>query len=415
MSEPTRRDILRKSGVGVTTVTLIGASVLSPREARARGKGFEKLSPQTGALLERFGEDLAPGAGEAGVAHYIDAQLAKPPADSLLMIRYLDIPPPHLPFYEAGMAALDGFARQRHGRGYARLNEEKRTALIREISFKTPEGWQGPQATVEFLRQMQSQSFDLALQIHGSGIYINPFLTLMGGRQQAGFYLPGQYCPDADFFMPYPQQLSEVERLLRLMTFLGLPDQGTQLEFPLNDIEYQNSLRLLEAHSLTAQQYVCLHPGASSGDRRWDPAEFAQVARQVAAQGYRIVLTGTAAERDLANQVIAKLGVWGRLRPVNLAGRTCLGSLAVLLQHSALLICNDTGISHLAVALAVPSVVVFSNSEVRRWAPSNTARHRVIDSRQAKAATTPKALSAALELLHRQPTAAVMEGICHAQ
>lgn len=278
-----------------------------------------------------------------------------------------------------------------------------------------PEGWQGPQATVEFLQQMQGQSFDLALQMHGSGIYINPFLTLMGGRQLAGFYLPGQYCPNAHNFMPYPQQLSEVERLLQLMTFLGLPEQGAQLEFPLNDIEQQAGLRLLEAHSLTDRKYVCLHPGASSGDRRWDPAEFAQVARQVAAQGYRIVLTGTAAERDLATQVIAKLGLAGRLRPVNLTGRTCLGSLAVLLRHSALLICNDTGISHLAAALEVPSVVVFSNSEVKRWAPRNTMRHRVIDSRQAKAATTPRALSAALELLHLPPTSVVMEGICHAQ
>lgn len=105
-----------------------------------------------------------------------------------------------------------------------------------------PEGWQGPQATVEFLRQMQSQSFDLALQIHGSGICINPFLTLIGGRQQAGFYLPGQYCPDAELFMPYPQQLSEIRRLLGLMTFLGLPEQGAQLEFPLNDIEQQSAL-----------------------------------------------------------------------------------------------------------------------------------------------------------------------------
>lgn len=144
MSELTRRDILRNSGAGVTTVTLIGASVLSPREARAKGKPFEKLSPRTAALLERFGDDLAPGAGEAGVSHYVDAQLAKPPADSLLMIRYLDIPPPHLPFYEGGLTALDGFARNRHGRGYDELDDETRTAMIREISFKTPKGWQGP-------------------------------------------------------------------------------------------------------------------------------------------------------------------------------------------------------------------------------------------------------------------------------
>lgn len=276
-----------------------------------------------------------------------------------------------------------------------------------------PEGWQGPQATVEFLQQLQAQPYDLTLQIHGSGIYINPFLTLMGGRQQAGFYVPGQYCPDVRYFMPYPQRVSEGERLLGLMTFLGLPERGTQLEFPLHESDLQAGMQLLKTHALADQRYVCLHPGASSRERRWDPAEFAQVARQVSAQGYRIVLTGTAAERDLASQVIAKLETAARLRPVNLAGCTGLGSLAVLLQHSALLICNDTGISHLAAALAVPSVVIFSNSEVQRWAPNNISRHRIVDSRQAKAATASQALAAALELLHRQPMSVAREEICH--
>lgn len=280
-----------------------------------------------------------------------------------------------------------------------------------------PEGWQGAEATVEFLQFVQTLSFDLTLQIHGSGIYINPFLTLMGGQLRAGFYLPGQFCPDADFFIPYPQTLPEVERLLQLMTFLGLPDQGTALEFPLNADEYQAGLRLLDAHSLTPGEYVCLHPGASSRDRCWEPTEFARVAQQISAKGYRIVLTGTGGERDLADQVIAQLEISGQRRPVNLAGRTCLGGLAVLLQHSALLICNDTGISHLAAALEVPSVVVFSNSEVQRWAPGDSRRHRVIDRRQAQAATAPTVLAAALDLLHLQPvsTQVTEEAICHAR
>lgn len=262
-----------------------------------------------------------------------------------------------------------------------------------------PEGWHSPKATLEGLSQLQGQAYDLTLQTHGSGNYINPFLTLLGGRLQAGFYLPGQYCPDAQYFLPYPVEVSEVERLMQLMTFLGLPEQGRDLEFVLSNQERQAGLQLLQRHGLIPGQYICLHPGASSRDRQWSISGFITVARQLAAQGYPIVLTGTAAERSLTNDVAA--AVDGCV--VNLAGCTALGAIAALLQQAALLVCNDTGISHLAAALAVPSVIVFSNSDRTRWAPLDQARHRIVDSRERKTATAEQVLQQTWELLSPSP------------
>jgi ADP-heptose:LPS heptosyltransferase len=277
-----------------------------------------------------------------------------------------------------------------------------------------PEGWQGPRATVDFCRQVQDQAYDLILQIHGSGNAINPFLTLLGGRHQAGFYQPGQYHPDSSYFLPYPNQGSEADRLLALMTFLGCPEQGRDLEFPIHEAEYQRGLQLLDAHSLLPGQYLCLHAGASSDDRRWSWVGFTQVAQQLASQGHRIVLTGTPAERDLAHQILIRLNQPGTPLPVNLAGRTSLGALAVLLRHSALLISNDTGVSHLAAALKVPSVVVFTNSDLQRWAPHNATLHPPIDSRE----TGPTTVAAVLAQAHQRlqphgPNPSPLE-VCHA-
>lgn len=266
-----------------------------------------------------------------------------------------------------------------------------------------PEGWQSAQVTVNFLQQIQGQPVDLALQLHGNGTVINPFLTLLGTRQQAGFYLPGQYCPDRRYFMPYPQEGAEVDRLLQLMAFLGIPQTNRDLEFPVHDEEYQMGWRLLESHSLEAGQYICLHPGASTEDRRWSTAKFALVAQQLAHQGHPIVLTGTAAEQDLTQQVSVAIHRSGHPLPVNLAGRTSLGTLSVLLRHAALLVCNDTGISHLAASLKTPSVVVFSNSEVERWAPTDRVRHRIVDVRQTGSRTLTTVLEQAADLLQDQP------------
>lgn len=264
-----------------------------------------------------------------------------------------------------------------------------------------PEGWQSARKTIEFLQQAQTLNFDLTVQMHGSGIYINPFLTLLGGKQQAGFYLPGQFCPDDRYFLPYPEGVSEIDRLLKLVTFLGMPHRGSKLEFPLKDEERKAGFSLMETHSLEPGRYVCVHPGASCGDRCWPLAKFAQVARWFSERGYPIVVTGSLAERDLAHQLIDILPTSPRFQPINLAGATRLSHLAVLLQHSALLICNDTGVSHLAAALQVPSVIVFSNSDVQRWAPGDRALHCVVDCRQTQTDTAAQVIAQAQDLLQR--------------
>src|SRR5207302_232534 len=88
----------------------------------------------------------------------------------------------------------------------------------------------------------------------------------------------------------------------------------------------------------------------------------------------RVVLTGSADERDLANVVSRAMDE----PSINAAGRTDMGMLAALLSRARLVVCNDTGISHLAAALRVPRVIAGLGSDLNRWAPGNQRRHRVV-------------------------------------
>lgn len=231
---------------------------------------------------------------------------------------------------------------------------------------------------VTFLSHAQQLQFDFALQMHGNGSITNSFTVLLGAKHTAGFFPKGQFCPDSQYFLPYPEGEPEIRRHLRLMEFLGIPPQGEHLEFPLITADWQNWQSLASKYSLRQGSYICIHPGASTRDRCWSPQRFAIVADAIATQGLQVVLTGTAGEADITRAVAEAM----RNPAINLAGHTSLGAIAVLLKQSRLLVCNDTGVSHLADALAVNSVVIFSNSDSKRWAPLDRQRHRVVESRE---------------------------------
>ena len=61
---------------------------------------------------------------------------------------------------------------------------------------------------------------------------------------------------------------------------------------------------------------------------------------------------------------------------IDLAGQTSIGVTGALLTGAKLLVCNDTGVSHVADALKVPSVVIYLASSPERWAPLDRERHR---------------------------------------
>ncbi len=255
--------------------------------------------------------------------------------------------------------------------------------------------------TAQFFAKTYRRHFDLAIQMQGSGNISNALIVLLGAKQTAGFYIPGEYCPDESRYLIYPDHKPEIWRHLGLMSFLGIPPQGDYLEFPIQPSD-QTEFEQLKARKEGIQgEYIILHPGASSPDKCWAPEKFALLGDELAQMGYRVLITGSEGEKDLAAAVGAKM----RAPAIDLAGETSLGALGVLIQNARLLVCNDTGVSHIAAALRVPSVVLFINSEHHRWAPLNRDLHRAIT--HAAYATPEDVLPEAQALLQKGPVYAV--------
>ena len=223
-----------------------------------------------------------------------------------------------------------------------------------------------------FLDAARARRFDLALQLHGSGPQSTAFTLQLGAARAAGFYPPEALPPKSGVWAAYPQHGHEIHRCLRVVELAGVPARGRALEFPLTAADRAALARLPGVPALRPGGYAVVHPGASVPERRWPAERFAIVVRALVERGLPVVLSGAEGERELTTMVATLAGV-----PVlDLAGQTDLGVLAALIADARLLVCNDTGVSHLAAALRTPSAVLFARTDVPRWAPIDQQLHR---------------------------------------
>ncbi|HZP76126.1 MAG TPA: gluconate 2-dehydrogenase subunit 3 family protein [Pseudolabrys sp.] len=140
-----RRAFMQGAAMGALAFSVGGVDVLlTAREARAQGAAFKTLTPEQVATLEALGETLVPGAREAGVAHYVDAQISGPADNALLIARVMNVRPPYANFYRVCLGALEKACQAQTGKNFAALAANEQHDLIEKLRTNKLEGWQGP-------------------------------------------------------------------------------------------------------------------------------------------------------------------------------------------------------------------------------------------------------------------------------
>ncbi|QNA87447.1 glycosyltransferase family 9 protein [Massilia sp. Dwa41.01b] len=240
---------------------------------------------------------------------------------------------------------------------------------------KLPEQEVRHEALTPFYADMCSRRFSLALQLHGNGLVSNEIVAGFGAGTMAGYCRDEPVATEHTVLFPYPELGAESERLLSLVERLGAQAVGDYLEFPLAQADRQELEASGVAPDLAPGSYICVHPGARKRDKCWPPQRFAEVADRLAAEfGVRVVLTGSADEAGLASEVASNM----QAKAINAAAPISIGAMAALMKNARLLVCNDTGVSHIAAGLRLKSVVIFSKADIARWAPLDRDQHRCI-------------------------------------
>ncbi len=118
----------------------------------------------------------------------------------------------------------------------------------------------------------------------------------------------------------------------------------------------------IESDAGNAHRLAVLNPnaGALSPERRWPQASFAELARRLVQEdGMRVVLVGSASEREWSASVAAMAGTLPGGSLVDLTGELSVGALGALFARADVVVSNDSGPMHLAAALGAPTVGLF--------------------------------------------------------
>ncbi len=172
-----------------------------------------------------------------------------------------------------------------------------------------------------------------------------------------------------------PLDRAALYQTVRRFLALGLPAGAPLPEPPPPSlrIDEANRAALLARFGLGRSPAVAMMPGAAYGPaKQWPVGHFGELAKLLGARGDEIWVLGSAAERDIGEQIRQTCGAAVR----NLCGETRLEDTVDLLSAARAAITNDSGLMHVAAAAGTHVVAIYGSSSPG-FTPPLTARRTI--------------------------------------
>lgn len=178
-----------------------------------------------------------------------------------------------------------------------------------------------------------------------------------------------------------PPEQHIIRVCLRRAQALGALSNDVRMHLSASESARDTVGALLERYGVQSDE-ICVgfQVGAATAYKMWPATAFMLLAQQLLEHRpqIKILLLGTQDERELCETI--RLGVRDHSNEIlNFAGAVTLPVLPALVERLSVLVTNDTGTLHVAVALGVPTVSLFASTEPMASGPlQDLERHRVI-------------------------------------
>jgi heptosyltransferase-2 len=237
----------------------------------------------------------------------------------------------------------------------------------------------------QFIGEIRRKKFDIVINLHENE-RASCIAAFSGGKKIVGYSTFGLHL----FFDKVIENRKAIKHqvhshfdvLRETLDITKIDDQG--LEMWLDESAEESADKIwneafpmqspLKTESVTAGvcvKVVGLNIGASWPTKCWRKEYFAELADRLLDRGYGVAYYGGPMDIDIVNETISLMRNKEHVLLKTFAGKMSLLELAALLKKASVLVTNDTGPMHVAVAMKVPVVSIFGPSPVVGFYPYN--------------------------------------------
>lgn len=229
----------------------------------------------------------------------------------------------------------------------------------------------GLQKQRAFYNQLRSEQFDLAIDLQGlfrSGLlswltHAKTRIGLASAREGSRTFYTHKIADNA---------VHAVDRYWKVIEAMGDPPATKSFKLP---VQPEAQTWVAEKLATLPRPWIAVAAGSRWLTKRWPPAHFATLVERAQARfGGSALLVGTPDERRLAEDAARAIPGPHAI----FAGDTSMAQLCALLAAADVVIANDTGPLHLAVALGKPVVAPYTCTSVKKTGPYGQF-HRAIE------------------------------------
>jgi lipopolysaccharide heptosyltransferase II len=242
--------------------------------------------------------------------------------------------------------------------------------------------FKGAWGAIKLAWEIKNKHFDICLDFSLDHRY-SLFAKIMGIAQRIGFNYNGRgmfLTSRLDIKGYYDKHV--VEYYLELLKFLEIPvcEKNLLLLFPPGS-DLRARIMLTAAGVEEKDLLIGIVPGAGGSwgknalYKHWSALRFAEVANKLIERfKAKVVILGDESEHEIAEVVVHAM----RNKPINLIGKTGLDILPGIIKNCNLLITNDGGPMHMAVALGVKTVSIFGPVSELVYGPYPETKNHIV-------------------------------------
>lgn len=225
------------------------------------------------------------------------------------------------------------------------------------------------------IKELKAKRFDIAFLLHRS--FTKALLAYLAGiKERVGYPTKNRGGIITQAVEEPSEELHKVEYFLNIARASGIDVKDPLYEFFVRDPDRKFIKGLLGKYGVTDKDLVVvLCPAGNWPPKRWPVENFARLGDELAEKsGAKIVLSASGKDLKLVEEIKSVMAH----SPVITAGKTDLKQLGALLERADLVVANDTGPMHMAVAVGAKTIALFGPTSARLTGPYGKGGYRVI-------------------------------------